>query len=256
MKTCVIIPAFNESKEIAGLVKEIIKINLRLPQTKVRGLSGVDTEPLGVPSLKARDESGECINPFVLVVDDGSADSTSQIASDAGAVVLRNAANEGKGACLRKGFKYALEHNFDAVITMDGDGQHLPEDLPAFIHLGEDTQVDIVVGNRMRKTQNMPLIRALTNRFMSWMISLLSKQGIPDTQCGYRLIKRQVLEKIELKTSNFEIETEILINASRAGFRIVSVPIKTVYRGEKSQINPLVDTLRFIRFIISVGSRW
>ena len=215
MKICVIIPAFNESQEIAGLVQEIKKIN-----------------------------------PFVLVVDDGSRDSTAQIAQGAGAVVLRNAANEGKGACLRKGFKYALENNFDAVITMDGDGQHLSEDLPDFMRLGANPKIDIAAGNRMRKTQDMPLIRALTNRFMSWMISLLSKQEIPDTQCGYRLIKRKVLEKIELKTSNFEIETEILVKASRMGFKIASVPIKTVYRGEKSQINPLVDTFRFIKFII------
>jgi len=216
MKICVIIPAFNESKEISGLVKEIKERNLE-----------------------------------VLVVDDGSTDATAQIAQSAGAVVLKNPVNEGKGACLRKGFKYALENNFDAVITMDGDGQHLPEDLPVFRRLGDDPQSDIVVGNRMLKTRDMPFIRFITNRFMSWMISVLSKQKIPDTQCGYRLIKRQVLEKIELKTSNFEIETEILLNASKMGFKIYSVPIKTIYRGGKSQINPLLDTLRFLRFVIS-----
>ncbi len=215
MKACVIIPAFNESKEIAGLVKEIKK---RIPD--------------------------------ILVVDDGSVDSTSQIAASAGAVVLKNPVNEGKGVCLRKGFKYALENNFDAVITMDGDGQHLPEDLPVFLRLGDNPKSDIVAGNRMRKTQNMPFIRVLTNRFMSWMISILSKQKIPDSQCGYRLIKRRVLEKIELITSNFEIETEILIKASRMGFKIESVPIKTVYRGGKSQINPFIDTLRFVKFML------
>ncbi|MDO8662760.1 MAG: glycosyltransferase family 2 protein [Candidatus Omnitrophota bacterium] len=222
MKTCVIIPAFNESKEISGLVEKI-----------------------------------KAINPHILVVDDGSDDSTAQIALSAGAVVLKNSSNEGKGLCLRKGFKYALENNFDAVITMDGDGQHLPEDLPNFLRLGDDPNADIVVGNRMLKTQDMPFIRVVTNRFMSWLISLLSKQKIPDTQCGYRLIKRRVLEKLELKTSNFEIETEILINASRMGFKIRSVPIKTVYRGEKSQINPLVDTIRFLKFILrqSQGTR-
>ncbi len=216
MKICVVIPAFNESKEISGLVKKIKEKNLE-----------------------------------ILVVDDGSTDSTAQIALSAGAVVLKNPVNEGKGVCLRKGFKYALENNFDAVITMDGDGQHLPEDLPDFIRLGDDPKSDIIVGNRMLKTRDMPFIRVLTNRFMSWMISSLSKQKIPDTQCGYRLIKRRVLEKIDLKTSNFEIETEILINASRMGFKISSVPIKTVYRGEKSQINPLLDTLRFLKFILS-----
>ena len=215
MKICVIIPTYNESKEISRLIKEI----------KVKNLD-------------------------VLVVDDGSVDSTARLAAEAGAIVLRNPVNQGKGVCLRKGFKYSLDNNYDAVIIMDGDGQHLPEDLPNFTRLAVDPKVDIVSGNRMLQTKNMPFIRVVTNRFMSWMISFLCKQKIPDTQCGYRLIKRRVLEKIELKTSNFEIETEILLNASRAGFKIASVAIKTVYGEEKSQINPLVDTFRFIRFIL------
>ncbi|MFA5063220.1 MAG: glycosyltransferase family 2 protein [Candidatus Omnitrophota bacterium] len=220
MKICVIIPTYNESKEIARLIKEIKEKN-----------------------------------PDVLVVDDGSADSTAELAQAAGATVLRNSVNQGKGACLKKGFRYVIENGFDAALVMDGDGQHLPEDLPGFINLAVTSEAGIVVGNRMSYTKNMPFIRIITNRFMSWMISLLCKQKIPDTQCGYRLIKRRALEKIELKTSNFEIETEILLNASRAGFKIASVPIKTVYRGEKSQINPIVDTFRFIKFIIKAGSR-
>ena len=220
MKICVIIPTFNEAKEIERLIKEIKEKNL-----------------------------------IALVIDDGSADSTAQIASLAGAVVLKNPVNQGKGFCLRKGFKYALDNDFDAVITMDGDGQHLPEDLPNFIALAANSKADILAGNRMTQTRNMPLVRVLTNRFMSWVISILSKQNIPDTQCGFRLIKINVLEKVELKTLKFETETEILIKASRLGFKIESVPIKTVYRGEKSQINPFVDTLRFLKFIIQIGSR-
>lgn len=218
MKICIIIPTHNESKEISGLVTEIKKQNLD-----------------------------------ILVVDDGSTDNTAQIASSAGATVLRNLANEGKGSCLRKGFDYALTHGFDAVITMDGDGQHLPQDLQKFISLAGFSKSGILIGNRMLQTKNMPGIRIITNKFMSWLISLLSKQDIPDSQCGFRLIKRQVLEKMTLKTSKYEIETEILIKASRSGFKIESVPITTVYRGEKSQINPFADTLRFVKFIISIG---
>ncbi|MFH0856206.1 MAG: glycosyltransferase family 2 protein [Candidatus Omnitrophota bacterium] len=220
MKICVIIPAFNESREIAGLIKEI-KEN----------------------------------NPDVLVVDDGSVDSTGELALSSGAVVLRNPVNQGKGACLRKAFRYALEKDFDAVIIMDGDGQHLPEDLPNFISLAAHSDVDILVGNRMNQTKEMPIVRIATNRFMSWIISILSKQKIPDTQCGFRLIKRRALEKLDLKTVKFETETEILIKASGLGFKIGSVPIKTVYRGQKSQINPIVDTFRFIKFIIAVGRK-
>ena len=85
---------------------------------------------------------------------------------------------------------------------------------------------------------------------MSWILSCLTKQKIPDTQCGFRLIKTEVLKRIELVTSKYETESEILIKGSRLGFKIESVPIKTVYSDEKSQINPLIDTLRFIRLII------
>ncbi len=215
MKTGVIIPTYNEAKQIYRLVNEI----------KGQGLD-------------------------VLVVDDGSRDGTAQIAASAGAVVLRNETNEGKGACLRKGFKYCLERNFDAVITMDGDGQHLPEDLPRFISGAVDPGAGIFAGNRMLEIKGMPLLRVITNKFMSWLVSGLSRQDIPDSQCGFRLIRRSVLEKIELKTSKFETETEILLKASRAGFKIASVPVRTVYRGETSKINPFRDTLRFLKFIV------
>lgn len=213
MKICVIIPSLNESNSIAELVKKIIELKLD-----------------------------------VLVIDDGSQDNTSEIARNSGARVIRNEVNEGKGASLSKGFRYCLENGYDALITMDGDGQHSPDDLPAFIR-SADSDNSIIVGNRMKNSRNMPLVRLLTNKFMSWLISKVAKQRIPDTQCGFRLIKRQVLEKIQLSTSRYEAESEILIKASRLGFKIGSVPIKSVYRGEVSKINPITDTIRFIKYI-------
>jgi len=214
MKVCVIIPAFNESGNIAALIEKLHQQNLP-----------------------------------VVVVDDGSSDNTAQAARQAGAVVLVNEKNQGKGASLIRGFGYALENNFSAVITMDADGQHLPEEIPFFLRLAEYSDSAILVGNRMSKTKNMPILRLFTNNFMSWLLSLILRQDIPDTQCGFRLIKREVLEKVKLETSKYEIESELLIHACRLGFKIESVPIRTIYSGEKSQINPFVDTLRFIRFI-------
>jgi len=214
MKTCVIIPTFNESHAIARLVKEICKQNLD-----------------------------------VLVVDDGSSDNTYPLAQDSGATVLRNEINQGKGASLAKGFKYTIINGFDAAITIDGDGQHFPEDIPYFIRLAKYSDSGIFIGNRMQKTKNMPITRLLTNKFMSWLISCIAGQNVPDTQCGFRLIKKEVLEKINLSTSRYETESEILIKASRLGFRIESVPIRTIYNEEKSRINPLVDTMRFIKYI-------
>jgi len=215
MRTCVVIPTYNEAREIGKLVNEIRRQNLT-----------------------------------VLVIDDGSSDNTQELARKNGAEVLRNETNLGKGASLIRGFDYALENNFDAVITMDGDGQHLPQDLPAFVRLAQDSDAAIIIGNRMGKTKAMPVIRVLTNRFMSWLISIVAGQEIPDSQCGYRLIKKEILREVRFQTRRFEAESEILIKAARLGFKIGSVPIRTVYSTEKSRINPVVDTLRFIRFII------
>lgn len=217
MQTCVIIPTFNEARAIGGLVERI----------RLQGFN-------------------------VVVVDDGSRDDTSLISGEKGAVVLRNPANEGKGASLKKGFSFALENNYDAVITMDGDGQHQPDDIPYFIRLAQYSQSGLFIGNRMSRARNMPFLRLLTNRVMSWLISALAKQKIPDTQCGFRLIKKEVLKDIRLETSKYETESEILVKAARAGFKIESVPIKSVYSGEKSKINPFTDTLRFLRLLIKV----
>jgi len=215
MNTCVIIPTYNEAKTIGELIRQIREQNLE-----------------------------------VVVIDDGSYDNTPQVATNNGAIVLGNRVNEGKGASLIKGFNYALSNNFDAVITMDGDGQHLPSDIPYFIRLATYSNSEIFIGNRMSKIRNMPWLRLITNKSMSWLISKITKQRIPDTQCGLRLIKAKVLEKLNLSTSKYEIESELLIKASRLGFKVESIPIRTIYNGEKSQINPFVDTLRFVRFII------
>jgi hypothetical protein len=133
---------------------------------------------------------------------------------------------------------------------MDGDGQHLPEDIAHFIRLAQDSENAVLLGNRMLKTKTMPWLRLLTNKFMSSLISKITGQDIPDSQCGFRLLKKEVLKKLRLKTRRYQTESEILIQSSRLGFRIKSIPIKTIYSGEKCRIKPFSDSLRFIRFII------
>ena len=188
----------------------------------------------------------------VYVVDDGSSDDTANLASQEGAVVVKHRKNMGKGASLREGFRHIVKKGFDAVIIMDGDGQHLASDIGNFIDKMGATGADIVIGNRMLDVSSMPEERKYTNRFMSYLISLISGQRIPDSQCGYRLIKTEVLKKVRLEASNYEIESEMIIRSSRAGFKIESVPIKTIYMSEKSRINPMVDTMRFIAFVIKI----
>lgn len=215
MKVCVIIPTYNESRTIGSVVSAVRRQNLD-----------------------------------VVVVDDGSSDNTVSLARGSGAEVLKNPANEGKGASLVKGFKYALERNLEAVITMDGDGQHLPDDIPSFIELAGHSRAAVIIGNRMLKTTGMPWSRVLTNRFMSWLISLVAKQEIPDSQCGFRFIRKELLERLSLITTKYETETEMLIRAAQMGFVIESLAVNTVYGEEKSQINSFLDTARFVRFII------
>ena len=215
MNICVLIPAFNEEKAIGQIVSHVKK-------------QGLD----------------------VIVVDDGSADQTSQKAGNAGAIVLRNDKNSGKGFSLQRGFDQVGQWGYDAVIIMDGDGQHAVEDLPTIIQEFERSRPGIVQGNRMGNPQGMPFVRLMTNHFMSWILSLMCHQRIPDSQCGYRLIRREVLKEIHLKSANFEIDSEILIQSSRKGYKIISVPVKTIYQNERSKVNPIFDTIRFFSFIM------
>ena len=215
MRICIIIPTYNESQAIADLINQISKLGLE-----------------------------------VIVIDDGSTDNTVKIATDCGAKVLANPRNMGKGASLIKGYNFALACGFDAVISMDGDGQHSCDDLPAFIQKAQNSESTLIVGNRMGMTKGMPFLRVITNFLMSKFISLIVKQHIPDTQCGFRLVKKELLASMDLSTSKYETESEVLIKAAHLGFKIESIPVKTIYPGGKSRINPLVDTLRFLRFMI------
>lgn len=211
MKICILIPVLNESRTIGFLVEQL----------RQRGL--------------------DC-----LVIDDGSTDRSGMIAKEKGAVVISHQEKQGKGASLKEGFEYILKNNFDAVIAMDGDGQHAVEDLDPFLRAAEENPRRVITGNRMSNAKNMPRVRYLTNRFMSSLISFVCKQKVPDTQCGYRYIHRDILNILKLRSNDFEIESEILIQASRKDFQIHSVPIKTIYQDETSQIHPFKDTVRFI----------
>lgn len=202
--------------------------------------------PALLVSLK-RQIAPDCI----VVVDDGSRDETARIAESAGVTLLRHPLNRGKGAAMRTGFAPLLARpDIEAVFTIDADGQHDPAEIPRFIEAYRSRGADIVVGSRMAEHQTMPLHRRATNRLTSAVTSLLAGCSIDDTQSGYRLIRAALLRKLTLVTSRYEIESEILIKACRARAKVVSVPIRTIYGEEKSAINPLRDTLRFLLLVI------
>ena len=181
----------------------------------------------------------------VLVVDDGSDDNTAAAAREAGAEVIVHEVNKGKGAALDTGFGWAREHGYECIITMDADGQHAPDDLPGFIEGYRESGTPVLIGNRMDSPDGMPLVRRLTNRYMSWLLSRQMGQRVPDTQCGYRLYRGDVLDDISCESSRFDAESEVLLALAVNGVRMGSVPIRVIYGDEKSKINPVRDTFRF-----------
>jgi glycosyltransferase involved in cell wall biosynthesis len=190
----------------------------------------------------------------ICLVDDGSADDTAERAESLGVDVVRHAANRGKGEALKTGFAHAIERGFGAVLTLDADGQHLPEEIPAFV-AGWQAGHAIVVGSRMHANETMPWVRKRTNEVMSAIISRLARQRIDDSQSGFRLIDTDVLRHITLESRRYDLESEILIKAGRLGYSIGSVPISTVYHDQESSIDPVVDTLRFLRLLWR-AQRW
>lgn len=184
----------------------------------------------------------------VLVVDDGSADGTATQAREAGAEVITHAQNQGKGAAVQTGLRALLDREFDYFLMLDGDGQHLPEEIPRFLESAR-SGAKLLVGNRMTETREMPIHRLMTNRFMSSQISLLCGQPVADTQCGFRMIHRDLAPLLLGGVGGFDYETEMLILAAWRGERIVSVPVSTVYGDEVSSIHPVPDAIRFFKLM-------
>ncbi len=180
----------------------------------------------------------------VLVVDDGSTDATAAHARAAGAQLIVHERNSGKGESIKAGLRYWLERGFRHVVILDGDGQHLPEEISRFV-AAASSGAHLFVGTRMNDVRDMPLVRRIVNRYMSRRISRTCGQEIPDTQCGFRMLDAAVIPLVLEGTERFEYETEMLIVISRKGYRIDAVPISTVYSDEVSSIHPVRDTIRF-----------
>jgi glycosyltransferase involved in cell wall biosynthesis len=185
----------------------------------------------------------------VLVVDDGSNDDTAARAREAGATVIEQRPNQGKGSALRTGFRQALASGADAVLTLDADGQHDPAEIPSFLAAWSvDPQPDLVIGRRNFRA--MPPIRRLSNELGGRAISWAVGRSIPDNQSGYRLIGRRLMEATLVSDEGgFEFEVEMITTCIRLGGTIAWVPIRTIYAGEPSHIRPLAHLRSFIRIV-------
>jgi glycosyltransferase involved in cell wall biosynthesis len=186
----------------------------------------------------------------VLVVDDGSSDQTGQRARQAGAEVIVHNQNRGKGEAIKTGLGHWLNREITWVSLLDSDGQHLPEEIDRFMAAAASaSRPTFFVGTRMNNVAGMPFIRRIVNRYMSRRISRLCGQKIPDTQCGFRMLDRQLIPELLGGGDRFDYETEVLFIASRKGYCIESVPITTVYSDEVSKIRPVRDAIRFFKLM-------
>lgn len=186
----------------------------------------------------------------VIVVDDGSADGTATVARNAGATVIEQRPNQGKGAALRTGFRQAVADGAEAILTLDADGQHDPAEIPAFLAAWDapGRKPDLVVG--FRNFRAMPPIRRLSNtlgrRAFSWAVG----REIPDNQSGYRLVSRALAEAMLASDERgFAFEVEEITTCIRMGGSIAWVPIRTIYAGAPSHIRPIEHLGEFVRIV-------
>ncbi|MEO6952381.1 MAG: glycosyltransferase family 2 protein [Polyangia bacterium] len=187
----------------------------------------------------------------VIVVDDGSTDGSGARAEAAGATVLRHPANQGKGAALRTGFLWALRHGADAVLTLDADAQHDPAEIPALIEAHRDQPTALVIGVRSFAADSMPRRSRIGNRISTYWIARFAGQRYADTQSGFRVYPRALLELPGLRTRRFDTEAELLLSAAKLGLPLVEVPVRTIYGASRTtHFHGLKDTLRVMRLVI------
>ena len=210
-----LIPAWNEASTVGGIVQAAV---LRLP---------------------------------VLVVDDGSTDGTAETARRAGALVISHPTNRRKGAALKTGFAWALAKGFDAVLTMDADGQHHPDDIDRLLAAYRDRRGDLIIGER--DFSQMPWPNRYTTPLGSLLLSRALDTRVTDNQSGFRLLTRGLLESMRLSSDGYEMEVEMIWEAVRLGMSIAWVPIQTIYfRDRKSGFRPLMDTLLFLKMVLRI----
>ena len=219
MSTLVCIPAFNEEKIIGKIVKECMKYSEE-----------------------------------VVVCDDGSTDKTYEKAELAGAICLKHKKNLGKGAALKSLFEYARNCDVDIIITIDGDGQFLPEEIPKLRKPIEERNADIVIGNRFDNTYEMPKYRKFGNKILDKMTNLAGDISIKDSQSGYRAYSKKAIDNVKFNVNGFGADAEILIDASKKGFKISEEKIKVIYNtGMKTSTkNPISHSGEVVKSLLEI----
>jgi len=216
-KVCILIPAYNAQGTLGQILKKIQSLE-------------IDT----------------------IVVDDGSKDETRIVAGANGASVLEHPFNLGKGSALQTGFQYALKKAYQIVITLDADGQHNPLEIPFLLRIFRNVKPDILIGSRAGEFGKMTFLRRFWNRLGAKAVGQLCHSDITDSQSGFRLIRAEVLKEVDLVTSGFEMELELLIKACKKGFSVLSVPTPTqmIDGTESSHFRPVADTWQVCKIFL------
>lgn len=208
-----------------------------------------------IPAYQAARSIGEVVRRTLpvlplVVIDDGSSDGTADEARTAGAMVQVLPTNRGKGAALRHAFDFWFARGIDAVVTLDADGQHLPEEIPKLLAMAD--QADLVLGGRDHLFEGMGTVRRASNRLSSWAISGLAGCHLQDVQTGFRIYSRRLIEATGFPEQRFDAESAVVVRAARLGFKIVAVPVKLGFADGRttSHFRPLVDSLRIGRGVV------
>ena len=217
-----------------------------------------------IPALNAETSIGavvrdcKAVNADVLVVDDGSADRTADVARESGAQLVSHPVNRGKGAALKTGFAYAIEHGFDAIVTLDADGQHLPREIPKFVAARAETGADLIIGGRAHLFGEMLPRRRFANRFSARCIAYAAKTNVTDSQSGFRLYSANLVRAIRLRSDGFDMESEVIVQAGCRGFKVITIPIDLgfVDGQSTSHYKPLGDTLRIAWTVFRARYFW
>ena len=218
-RVCVVIPAYNEGRAIGRVLSSAVN-------------AGLD----------------------ILVVDDGSADNTADVARQFDVHLIVHDTNQGKGVAIRTSIAWVLEHGYHAALFMDADGQHDPAEIPRFAECYAATRADLVLGSRMHENKGMPLVRKLSNQFSSFLVSGLAGTRVTDSQSGFRLLSAELLASLqETGGSGFDFETEMIIDAVWNGLRFCEVPISCIYADETSHYHPVKDSLQFFALAVRKG---